>query len=124
MRGHFGSRWEQQVGLLRLLFEKAMVLPTEDVEMEMEDTSSQHKGKGGVHLKKTTGHFEMKYRAAANAETMVQLALATDGDIDMSVDAEHRELTEALRRMAISDGSSPKDVDTETSTDRARNGPG
>ena len=70
--------------------------------METEDTRGQHKGKGGAHLKKTTEHFEMKYRAAANAETIVQLALATDGDIDVSVDAE------TLARKTLMDSMEPK----------------
>ena len=90
MRGHFGSRWEQQVVLLRLLFEKAMALQSGDVEMDSADTESQHKGKGGIRLglKGTTEHFETKYLEAVKAENQVRKALTIDDDVDMVADRE------------------------------------
>ena len=101
MRGHFGSRWEQQVRLLRI-FLKQTGLPSQDVEMDTTETGSQHKEKGGIRLKGTTEHFAMKYQEAANAESMVRLALATDGDVDMVVDAE------TLARKTFMDSMEPE----------------
>ena len=159
MRGHFGSRWEQQVGMLRLLFEKAMAHATADVEVDAMETESQQKGKGGIRLglKGTTEHFETKYLEAVDAESQVRKALAIDDDIEMMADPEalarktfmdsmgpeahdntvlatdfdhpntfeNPELTEALRKMAISDDSSWEDFDryTEPALMGARSGP-
>ena len=55
-----------------------MAQPGDDVDMETEETSGQRKGKGGHLPKDTSEHFEAKYRAAAMAESTVQLALATE----------------------------------------------
>ena len=67
------------------LFETAMATTTPDVEMS--ENREHNKGKGGVlNLKQgTTTHFEQKAKAAAEAESLVRKALASD---DMDIDLE------------------------------------
>ena len=56
--------------------------------MDAVETGSQHKGRGGIRLKGTTEHCEMKCQEAAVAESQVRQALAIDDDVDMAADPE------------------------------------